>query len=271
MVREDSRAVAFLPAWARGGRGAMLRAVESEHDRDSQPPTASSGGAPGRDRLTRETPRALARPATGGVVVYAAAAGVASIVPVPFVDVMLAKLARGSAMRRVAARRGVRLTPDARVVLARPGLSAQLGTAPARLLRTAITRALAPIRIASRIEDATATFLSALMLDHYLATSDRRPGAPLGDREADIVRSAMEQAWADSGLEALRTVPVGIAELFVHAAKATVQLDTEGRGPVERFVDALLDGAADAPDDLMQRMRDHFDAAIAARSGELAR
>lgn len=271
MVREDSRAVAFLPAWARSGLGAMLRAVESEHDRESEPPTASSAGWHGEDRLTRETPRALGRPATGGVVVYAAVAGAASVVPVPFLDAVLAKLARGSAMRRVASRRGVRLTPDARVVLARPGLSAQLGTGPARLLRTAITRALAPVRIASRIEDATATFLSALMLDHYLATSDRRPGAPLGDREAGIVRAAMEQAWADSGLEALRTVPVGIFELVVHAAKATVQLDTEGRGPVERFVDALLDGAADAPDDLMQRMRDHFDAAIAARSGELAR
>ncbi|UJR80619.1 hypothetical protein [Sandaracinus amylolyticus] len=221
--------------------------------------------------IVRETPRALARPATGGVVVYAAVAGAASVVPVPFVDAILAKLARGSAMRRVAARRGVRLTPEGRAVLARPGLSSPLGSAPARLLRSAITRALTPIRIASRIEDATATFLSALLLDHYLATSDRRVGAPLGELEATIVRSAMEQAWADSGLEALRTVPVGIAELIARAAKAAFQLDTEGRGPVERFVDALLDGAADAPDDLVQRMRDHFDAAIAARSGELAR
>src|SRR5262245_3462322 len=52
--------------------------------------------------IARETPRALARPATAGVVVYAAAAGAASVVPVPFVDALLARLARGSAMRRVA-------------------------------------------------------------------------------------------------------------------------------------------------------------------------
>lgn len=249
--------------------------MQGDHDRDAE--DASYAAAEVVDdagegaRLARDTPRALARPATGGVVVYAAAAGAASVVPVPFVDALLARLARGSAMRRVAARRGVRLTPDARAVLARPGLASPLGTAPARLLRTAITRALAPIRIASRLEDATATFLAALMLDHYLATSDRRAGAPIGEREASVVRAAMEQAWADSGLEALRTVPVGVIDLVMRAAKAAVQLDTEGRGPVERFVDALLDGAADAPDDLMQRMRDHFDAAIAARSGELAR
>lgn len=250
----------------------MLGAVEAEREDETEVaadvveavPDAASG------ELVRETPRALARPATGGVVVYAAVAGAASVVPVPFVDAFLAKLARGSAMRRVAARRGVRLTPEGRAVLARPGLSSPLGSAPARLLRSAITRALAPIRIASRVEDATATFLSAILLDHYLATSDRRPGAPLGEREAAVIRAAMEQAWAESGLEALRTVPVGIAEVVAHAVKAAFQLDTEGRGPVERFVDALLDGAADAPDDLAQRMRDHFDAAVAARSGELS-
>jgi hypothetical protein len=220
--------------------------------------------------LVREPPHALARPATTGVVVYAAAAGVASVVPVPFLDAMLARLARGSAMRRVAARRGVRLTPEARSILARPGISSQLGSGPARLLRTAVTRALAPVRMASRIEDATATFLAALLFDHYLATSDRRPGAPVGDREAALVRAAMESAWADSGLEALKVVPLGIVDLFVRAAKAAVQLDAEGRGPIERFVDALLDGAADAPEDLVQRMRDHFDAAM-ARQAELGR
>jgi hypothetical protein len=78
----------------------------------------------------------------------------------------------------------------------------------------------------------------------------------------------MEQAWADSGLEALRTIPMGLVDVVARAFKAALQLDTEGRGPVERFVDALLDGAADAPEDLVQRMRDHFDAAMAAQAGD---
>jgi hypothetical protein len=242
--------------------------VDAEHESELPPSRSSEDHE--NPPLTRDTPRAIARPATSGISIYAAVAGAASVIPIPVLDATLAKLARGSAMRRVASRRGVRLTPDARGILARPGLSSQLATTPARLLRTAITRALAPVRIASRIEDALATFLSALMLDHYLSTSDRRAGSPLGEREAKIVRAAMEQAWADSGLEALRTIPVGIAQVVVHAAKATVQLDTEGRGPVERFVDSLLDGAANAPDDLLQQMRDHFDAAIVARGGELS-
>jgi hypothetical protein len=139
------------------------------------------------------------------------------------------------------------------------------------LLRSAIQRALAPLRIASRIEDAIAIVLSALLLDHYLATADRRTGAPLGEREATIVRAAMERAWAEGGLEAVRTVPLGLVEIVVRAVRATLQTDIEGRNPIERFVDTLLDGAADAPEDLIQRMRDHFDAAIAARAAELPR
>jgi hypothetical protein len=193
------------------------------------------------------------------------------VVPVPVLDVVLAKLARGSAMRRVAARRGVRLTPEARAILARPGIASSLGSTPARLLRAAITRALAPVRVAARIEDATATLLSAILLDHYLATANRRRGAPLGEREATLVRAAMESAWAASGLEALRTAPLGALEVIGAALRASVQPDAEARGPIERFVDALLDGLADAPEDLIQRMRDHFDAAIAARAGALAR
>lgn len=243
--------------------------VEAEHGEPSDDSIRAARGLVEPRAVVREPPRALARPATAGVEVYAAVAGLAATVPVPFLDAMLARLARGSAMRRVAARRGVRLTPEARIVLARPGLAAPLGSAPARLLRTAFTRALAPVRFASRLEDATATFLASRMLDHYLATADRRPGAPMGEREASAVRAAMEQAWADSGLEALRTVPVGVADLIARAGKAALQLDAEGRGPVERFVDALLDGAADAPSDLAQRMRDHFDAALAAHGGDV--
>ncbi|MDQ3037938.1 MAG: hypothetical protein M3Y87_36420, partial [Myxococcota bacterium] len=71
--------------------------METEHDRDSQAPPTSSARVIDEGTLARETPRALARPATGGVVIYAAVAGAASVVPVPFLDALLAKLARGSA------------------------------------------------------------------------------------------------------------------------------------------------------------------------------
>lgn len=212
--------------------------------------------------LVREPPRALAQAPTTGVAVYAAAAGLASVVPIPFIDGVLTGVARGSAVRRIAGRRGVRLTRDARKTLAGISITRPTGTGAARLLRMALSRALAPIRIASRIEDATATVLSAILLDHYLATSDRRVGSPLDDREARRVRDAMESAFSASGLESLRTLPLGALEVAVGAGRAAFSIDSEDRGPVERFVDTLLDGAADAPSEWMERLRVLFDTAL---------
>ncbi len=212
--------------------------------------------------LVKETPRALARPSTAGAAVYAAAAGAVSAVPIPFLDGILGGIARGSAMRRVASRRGIRLSREARKVLSQVSLSRSTGTGPARFLRAALSRALAPIRIASRMEEAGATFLAALVFDHYLASSSRRPGAPVGEAEALRVRAAMEQAFVDGGLEALRSVPMGALDTLINAGKDSMQPDLEDRGLVERFVDHLLDGAADAPSDVFQRMCDLFDAAM---------
>lgn len=244
-------------------RGATVREPRAEAP---LPPLAGVPAWLGREQ---DPPRALAQQNRGGVVVYAGVAGAAAVIPVPFVDAFLGKLARGSAMRRVAQRRGVRLTPEARDVLARPGLASRLGTAPARLLRNALTQALAPLRIASRIEDAAATFLSALLLDHYLLTADRRPASPMSEHEAKVIRDAMEASWAEMGLETLRSFPLGFSEIVGRALRAAVQPDSEGRGPIERLADALLDGAADAPEDFLQRMREQFDGAVAARRGEL--
>jgi hypothetical protein len=67
----------------------------------------------------------------------------------------------------------------------------------------------------------------------------------------------------DGGLEALRSVPMGALETIFHAGKDSMQPDLEDRGFVERFVDHLLDGAADAPSDVFQRVCDLFDAAMA--------
>ena len=212
--------------------------------------------------LVREPPRALAQAPTTGVAVYAAAAGLASVVPIPFVDGLLTGVARGSAVRRIAGRRGVRLTHEARKTLAGVSITRPTGTGAARLLRTALSRALSPIRIASRIEDATATVLSAILLDHYLATSARRIGAPLDDREARRVRDAMEAAFSASGLESIRTIPLGALDVVVGAGRAAFALDSEDRGPVERFIDTLLDGAADAPSEWSERLRVLFDEAL---------
>src|SRR5690606_25929324 len=78
-------------------------------------------------------------PARGaGVMVYAAASGLLTSVPVPFLDSLLGGLARGAALRRIAGRHGVRLTREARDVLAAPrgaGAGATAGRALPRLAR----------------------------------------------------------------------------------------------------------------------------------------
>jgi hypothetical protein len=174
---------------------------------------------------------------------------------VPFLDGMLAGVARGSAVRRVAARRGVRLTRGARSVLAGVGLTRATGggSGGARFLRAALSRALAPIRIASRLESGVASFLTVALLDHYLRTSDRRSGMPLDDLEAERIRRAMETAIAESGLEGLKTAPLGVIDLLARSVRAAANVDTEDRGIVERLVDSLLDGLADAPTDALER------------------
>ena len=226
--------------------------------------TTSTESAP----LVRETPRALARQGSGGAAVYAAAAGVVSAVPIPFLDGILGGIARGSAMRRVASRRGVRLSREARKVLANVSLARSTGSGPARLLRAALSRALAPIRFVSRAEEAGASFLAALVFDYYLQTSDRREGAPVGEAEALRIRAAMEAAFTNGGLEALRAVPVGALEALIRAGKDAAQPDLEDRGIVERFMDSLLDGAADAPSDVFTRMCELFDAALLRSEGD---
>lgn len=267
-TREPMVVDALENARANGGSsGGAVRGSPREvpvSDETTAPETdGDSAGDDSRATLTREPPRALARPTTAGAAVYAAAAGVVSAVPVPFLDGLLGGIARGSAMRRVASRRGVRLSREARKVLSHVSLSRSTGTGPARLLRAALSRALAPVRIASRVEEAGATFLAALVFDHYLASSPRRVGAPVGEAEALRVRAAMEAAFVDGGLEALRSVPLGVLEGVFRAGKDSLQPDLEDRGLVERFVDHLLDGAADAPSDVFQRVCDLFDTAMA--------
>lgn len=212
-------------------------------------------------------PMTLERSGTAGAVVYATAAGALSAIPVPFLDGALAGIARGSAVRRVASRRGVRISREARDVLSKVGMTRHVATGPARLLRMALSRALAPVRIASRLEDASASFFTVVLLDHYLRTGDRRHGAPLGGLEAERVRAAMEDAIARGGIDALRSVPLGLVQLVYRAGRAAIEVDAEDRGPIERFVDTLLDGLADAPASTNERLTEHFDAAIARGTG----
>lgn len=206
----------------------------------------------------------LGRAPGPGVVVYAAVVGLAGAVPVPLLDGVLTELARGAAVRRVAARHGVTLTPGARAVLSEgAGPSSTRG----RLLRTAFASALAPFRVATRVQDASSTIVTAVLLDRFLRRAERAAGAALTEAEAKRVRAAIERASTDAGFDALRTVPLGVFDVVRDAFKVAIRKDPERRSVIERFVDALLDGAADAPSELVERLAVHFDQALAEEGG----
>lgn len=218
------------------------------------------GGADGADLPEAVPP---AREGGRGMAIYAAAAGLATAVPVPFLDAMLAGLARGAAMRRTAARRGVRMSPAARKLLARSGWTPATGSLPVRVARGVVSRAFAPVRMTARAEDALATLAAAILLDHHLASPNRAPGAPLDEPEARRIRAAIDEAIAKGAVDSLLAAPRGFWQTLSRAVRAVGQDDVEGRNVIERAVDALLDGVADAPGDVTARLCARFDALLA--------
>jgi hypothetical protein len=188
---------------------------------------------------------------------------------VPLLDAVLSELARGAAMRRVARRHGVVLTPDARAILAGQGAVHATSTERGRLLKSALSSFLAPFRIAARVEDAVGTLLAAILLDYFLRRPYRTRGAVLAEEEARRVREAIERAVGAAGFDALKTVPLGLFRILRRGFEALVTPDqSESRSPIERFVDAVLDGLADAPNELVDGLIHSFDDALAAGAEE---
>ena len=192
--------------------------------------------------------------------VYAAAAGLASAVPVPWLDRALSELARGAAVRRVAARHGVRLTRDARTVLAASPARGARSMRPAGKL---LARATAPLRVASRLDDALSTWATAVLLDHHLATSARPSHAPLGADEARRIQRAASSAEVEGALAVLRATPGSVVRTIVEAFRSVGTADFEDRTPAERFADVLLDAAARSPAGARAELVEAFGAAMA--------
>ena len=205
---------------------------------------------------------------TSGLPVYAAAAGVISALPVPFLDARLVALVRGAALRRVAHRHGVRLSAEARAVLAAPDPRVASPSIPRRLVQTVLRRSLSSVRIAARVDDGLSTWAAALLLDHYLRTAARSatsplPAPPILEGEAKRLRSAMSSAAVRGAVRLLRDVPSAVPGILRNAFGAAMTFDSEDRTPVERTVDALLEALADAPAGVGDRLREAFDTALA--------
>lgn len=235
--------------------------MTDSHDSSSDSKGSDRDDAP--SALRREGSHALSTSSRGqgNVGMYAAAAGVLSALPVPFLDTLLSSLARGAAMRRVAQRHGVRLEPAARVLLARgdDGLRTEKGL---RVVRSLIGRFVAPLRLWNRAEEALSAVSAAALLDHYLVTADRRPGAPLSEDEARLIQQAMKGAAGKGAVDALKGMPLSTVAALKAAVDAARGSDAEGRPSVECIVDALLDALADAPDGLSDAIRARFDLAL---------
>ena len=224
------------------------------NETDEETTGMMSSGARELEKARGEGPR---------VAVYSVAVGLASAVPVPFLDRALSGLARGAALRRVAARHGVRLSGKAREILSAASPKGDARSVSRHVLRTALVQLVAPLRIASRIEDALATTAAALLLDHYLATSKREPRAPIDVTEAKRIRDAMQDGAVVGAFDSLRAAPAGVVKAITSSLRAAAKPDAEDRSPAERLVDALLDEAADAPADVVVRMQAAFDRALA--------
>lgn len=199
----------------------------------------------------------------GPVAIFALAAGLSAAIPIPVLDSILSGLGWGSAMRMVAARHQVRLTQEARTVLGAPRGHADEPDVNKRRVIGLLKRAAAPLRVVHRIENALVAFTGAFLFDHYLRTSDRREGAPLGEAEARRVRSAIDAASIDGFVLSLRKAPMGIVGIAVDAVKVAVTLDTEDRPPLERVMDHLLDAAVESHSDMSQALEKRFDRAFA--------
>jgi hypothetical protein len=209
-----------------------------------------------KSRLTRPEDESLT---SGAGAVYAAVSSLVATVPLPILDRWLVTLVRGAAMRRVAERHGVRLTPKARTVLSGTSASNEKSSRARSLVRTAVERVLSPLRVVGRIEDAIGTVIAASLFDYYLATADR--AGPITEAEAKRVRKAIESAEIRGLFLALRSAPGAAADLVTTSVKTVVRADDD-RTPAERLADALLEGLSRAPDGFLERARLAFDRAL---------
>ncbi|MFO0692697.1 MAG: hypothetical protein U0230_04025 [Polyangiales bacterium] len=214
-------------------------------------------------------PRTALAKRSGNVAVYATAAGLASAVPVPFLDTLLARTSRGAAMRRVAQRHDVQLTREARKVLGSPDLVKKDARVRGyQLARTVLQRFVLPLNAISRLEDGFAALASAALFDHYLETTPRPQGGTLDGDEARWVRGAIDAAVVEGIEDVVRSLPGGAKQLWADLVSTVKTQDVEGRMKHEAVVDTLLDALADLPEDLVRTLVARFEQELASKPGE---
>lgn len=199
----------------------------------------------------------------GRIAAYAGAAALAAALPLPFVDAVATRMARGAALRSVAARHGVRLTRDARAILAAPWRARRRTGTALRVLANLVPS----VTMAKRVEDAVATLATAALFDQYLSRRATDAANPVTAEEARHVRAAMDAAAVEGFTSALRSAPAGLWSTLTAAFRAAKGPDEEGRNPLERVVDALLDGVSEATGAVGEHVSARFESAVAGDTG----
>jgi hypothetical protein len=131
------------------------------------------------------------------IVTRALVAGAAGLVPVPYVDELLAGSVRGTLIRRLAEIRSVDVDANAVDALAHPHGSRLLGAASFGAAALAGTRrafraVAASLLLVRRTDEAVQTFIVGTLFDHYCAKHHVGPG--IDGRKAAEIRRAMDLA-----------------------------------------------------------------------------
>jgi hypothetical protein len=133
--------------------------------------------------------------------------GAASLVPIPYIDELLAALVRESLIRRIAEIRQVDIEQAAVQAVAAPHGSrlltaATLGSAALGATRRAFRRIAASLLLVRRVDEAMQTFQVGTLFDHYCAR--HHVGLGLDAKAAAKLRQAMDHAIRDTHGDALQ-------------------------------------------------------------------
>ncbi|MEM1417505.1 MAG: hypothetical protein AAGH15_21590 [Myxococcota bacterium] len=204
------------------------------------------------------------------LVPHAAVAALSAALPVPLLDDLLGRLARGSALRRVARNHGVRLAPEARRILAEAAPPALQSLPGGGVTRRVLSRVVTPLRVWGRVEGGVVALVDARLLDHYLTIAPgrgwRQAGARLDAGEALRLRTALQKAREGGLPRSMLAFPVRLAGGLGDLPDAVRGDDPEGRNVVERVVDTLLDAFADAPPGAWEAVTGRLEHALSVAS-----
>jgi uncharacterized protein (DUF697 family) len=137
------------------------------------------------------------------ILTHSAAAALAGLVPIPYVDEQLPALIRRALIRRLARERHVDLDEDAVREIADgrvppPGWRSLIGLAPlARSVRRSIRAAFLAFGVYRRAEAASRTFALGTLFDHYCAR--HHVGIGLDARAARALRERIDRTLAAPG------------------------------------------------------------------------